>query len=80
MYHRADNYLLQPYLHANFWSVISANDANTIYANTTTIRTSTNNSWVQLGGGITMSMRKIVSVYLYVDDLIGLSKSSILMV
>lgn len=70
---QVDKYSLQPYLRANFWSIISGNNANTVYANTATITTSNNNSWAQLGGGITMNLTRIVSVYLFIDDLIGLS-------
>lgn len=68
-----NKYSLQPYLRANLWSILSGNKANTVYANTTTITTANNNSWAQLGGGITMNLTKVVSVYLFVDDLVGLS-------
>lgn len=71
-----NKYSLQPYLRANLWSIISGNKANTDYANTTTITTSNNNSWAQLGGGITMNLTNIVSVYFFVDDLLGLSSHS----
>lgn len=71
-----DKYLLQPYLRANLWSILSGNNADTVYANTTTIRTSNNNSWAQIGGGITVNITKMVSVYLFLDELVDLSSHS----
>lgn len=66
------NRLLEPYVRANLWSILSGNDGR-VWFNEDSIRTSAKSNWVQLGGGLTLNVTKICSVYLYADDLTGLN-------
>lgn len=65
--------ILQAYLRANVWSVLSDGHANAVYAGTDSIVTTAKSSWTQLGAGVTVTMSHRTSLYGYVDDLVNMS-------
>jgi outer membrane autotransporter protein len=65
------NHWLQPYVRVNYWSILAGGN-NSAKFDGDTLTTSTKNTWLQFGGGITMMVTKKYSLFLYVDDVVGL--------
>ncbi|CAN5282383.1 hypothetical protein BH10PSE19_BH10PSE19_05440 [soil metagenome] len=71
---------LQPFLRANLWSTLAGASASTTYGKPmkhgqNSLTTTARNTWMQLGGGITLKTTNRVTLYSFVDGLAALNKS-----
>lgn len=64
--------LVQPYVRANFWSVLNGNNASAKYAGFDSVTTTAKANWAQLGGGVTVNFTHNFGVYGFADDLVSL--------
>lgn len=67
------NHPIEPYLRANFWSILSGDSASPVtYGGTDSINSSAKASWGQLGGGFTLGLSHGLVLYAFLDDLVNL--------
>lgn len=74
-----NQWTFQPFLRANLWSTLAGASATAIYGKTkqidNSITTTARNTWVQLGGGVTVKTTDKVTLYSFVDGLAALNNN-----